>query len=65
MPLLTEEELTPPVAAQEAALLGVTLHEADVLAIEASPAGDMVFASGVDSKLVCLRRGRGEHRRVL
>ena len=28
MPLLTEEELTPPVAAQEAALLGVTLHEA-------------------------------------
>lgn len=37
----------------------VALHEADVLAIEASPAGDMVFASGVDSKLVCLRRGRG------
>jgi ClpP class serine protease len=28
MPLLTEEELTPPVAVQEAALLGVTLHEA-------------------------------------
>lgn len=26
MPLLTEEELTPPLAAQEAALLGVTLH---------------------------------------
>ena len=28
MPLLTEEELTPPVSVQEAALKGVALHEA-------------------------------------
>lgn len=32
------------------------VHEADVLALAASAAGDTVFASGVDSKLVCLRR---------
>ena len=33
-----------------------SVHEADVLALEAGPMGETVFASGVDSKLVCLRR---------
>lgn len=33
-----------------------SVHEADILALEAGPMGETVFASGVDSKLVCLKR---------
>ncbi len=36
----------------------VALHSADVLALEATAQGDTVFSSGVDSKLVCLRRAQ-------
>ena len=37
-------------------LQGFQRHEASVLALAASPAGDIIFAAGIDERLVMLRK---------